>query len=73
MNHAPARRSLTASFVLLLLAAGCGHAQPATGPNRDPSVPVDPAYPEQNCQVNFTVDCRPAGDGGGMGTLRGPR
>jgi hypothetical protein len=48
--------------VILALAAGiqgCGHAQPATG-DRRPDAPVDLDYPEQNCGVNFTVDCRPA-------------
>jgi hypothetical protein len=60
MRRGPSRSLVAALLSVISLAAGCGHAQPATGPNRDPSVPVDPNYPEQNCQVNPTIDCRPA-------------
>jgi hypothetical protein len=41
-----------------LLALTCAHAQPASG-NRDPDAGMDPDYPEQNCRVNNTADCRP--------------
>ncbi len=42
-------------------AAGCAHAPPVSG-NRDPNAPIDPDYPEQNCSVNNTTDCRPPAD-----------
>ena len=45
--------------LLALLLAGA-HAPPVTG-SRAPDAPIDPDYPEQNCAVNTTVDCRPAG------------
>lgn len=44
-----------------VLASTCAHAPPVTG-NRDPNAPIDPDNPEQNCQLNNTVDCRPASD-----------
>ncbi len=40
------------------LGARCAHAPPATG-NHDPDAPIDPDYPEINCHINPTVDCRP--------------
>ncbi len=44
-----------------LLATTCAHAPPATG-NRDPDAPIDPEYPEINCHMYTTPDCRePAG------------
>ncbi len=40
-----------------LLASTCAHAPPATG-NRDPDAPLDAEYPEINCKLYTTVDCR---------------
>lgn len=57
-------RTLLMWLVMALLAvtsvgASCAHARPATG-NHDPNAPLDPDYPEQNCNVNNTSDCMPA-------------
>jgi hypothetical protein len=69
-----ARRPIPSYLGTLLgaisLAVACAHAQPAAGPNRHPDVPIDPNYPEQNCQLNFTIDCRPDQ---GLGLRGGPR
>ncbi len=43
-----------------LLAGACAHAPPVTG-SRDPSAPLDPDYPDVNCSLYNTVDCRPGG------------
>lgn len=37
----------------------CAHAPPVTG-NRAPGAGTDPDNPEVNCNVNNTIDCRPA-------------
>jgi hypothetical protein len=51
---------LLAVLALPSLGANCAHAEPATG-NRNPDAPLDPDYPEQNCKVNNSPDCRPSG------------
>lgn len=52
---------LLAILAFILAVAGCGHAPPVTG-NRAPGAGPDPDYPEINCAVNNTVDCRPPAD-----------
>lgn len=71
MRRGSSRSQVAALLCLLSVATACGHAQPAVGPNKDPSVPIDPNYPEQNCQVNPTIDCRPGA--GGLGLRGYPR
>ncbi len=53
------RKLLRLGVAAGLLVTACAHAPPATG-NRDPQAQIDPDNPEINCQVNNTVDCRPA-------------
>lgn len=58
----PHLRSLVLMLIpLASMAAACGHAPPVTG-NRAPGAGPDPNYPEINCGVSNTVDCRPASD-----------
>jgi hypothetical protein len=53
-----ARRRWRALLVALAL-LGCAHAQ--APPVRPADGHRDPDYPEVNCDVNDTVDCRPGG------------
>ncbi len=55
------RFGLLMALLVALASAGwsCAHAPPVTG-NRAPGAGPDPDYPEINCAVNNTVDCRPA-------------
>jgi hypothetical protein len=49
----PRRRAILAAVALL----ACAHAPPV----RPADGHRDPEYPEVNCDVNDTVDCRPGG------------
>lgn len=57
-QRAPPR--LLAVLLIMLSWTGwaCAHAPPATG-TRGLAAGPDPDYPEINCAVNNTVDCRP--------------
>lgn len=59
---APSRFTWAALLLLVLALSGCAHAPPATG-NRAPNAPIDPDYPDINCSVNNTTDCRPGASG----------
>jgi hypothetical protein len=56
MKATEARRPLLLALALAGL-AGCAHAPPVRPANGH----QDPDYPEINCDLNNTVDCRPAG------------
>jgi len=50
----------TFAAVGLVLLACSAHAPPATGRDKGPFAPIDPEYPEVNCELYHTIDCRPA-------------
>ncbi len=56
--NALVRNFIRAVLAVGLLATTCAHAPPATG-NRDPDAQIDPEYPDINCKLYTTVDCRP--------------
>lgn len=60
MTTARIRTLTLPALVACALAVGCAHAPPATG-SRGPNARPDPDYPEMNCDLNNTVDCRPGG------------
>jgi hypothetical protein len=57
--RALSRKVLRLALAAGLLATACAHAPPVTG-SRDPQAAIDPDYPEINCNVNNTADCRPS-------------
>ena len=59
MTRVDLRRFMLAALIGAgTLGAECAHAPPATGP-KGPNAQPDPDYPEVNCNVNNTLDCRP--------------
>ncbi len=51
---------LASAVLLLQLACTHGAKAPPIG-NRDPDAQPDPDYPEVNCKLYTTVDCRTGG------------
>jgi len=56
-------KALRVLAVLAPLLACNAHAPPATGRYRGPFAGPDPDYPEINCDMNSTIDCRPVQNG----------
>ncbi len=54
------RRALMAAIAVTFLQLACNaHAMPATGRDRGPFAGPHPEYPEINCDLYSTIDCRP--------------
>lgn len=52
---------IAAAAAAVSLVLGCAHAPPVTGDHAR-GAPTDASYPEQNCGIYNTVDCRPSAD-----------